>query len=109
MVVNIVLKDILEGRSYREGGYALFEIAEDAIRQGNIVSLDMKEMRSIPSLFMNTSFGDLILNYGIDNVKKLFVFNNITKSQIDKIQKYFDDFQSLIEEKKQEKILKELI
>ena len=47
-------------------------------------------------MFMNTSFGVLIVAYGIEKTKKLFVFNNITRSQFNRIQKYFDDYQNII-------------
>lgn len=94
--MNVILRDILVGRSYPEAGCALFELAKKAIDNNEQVILDMKDVESVPTLFMNTSFGDLILAYGIERTKKLFTFNNITKSQVERIQKYFNDFQNLI-------------
>lgn len=96
MTVDVVLKDILKDRTYPEGGTVLYGIAEEAINCGNKILLDMKEVDSIPTLFMNTSFGDLIINHGIKETKSLFIFNNITKSQLERIQKYFNDFESHI-------------
>lgn len=100
MNMNVVLQDVLVGRSYPEAGYALFELAEKAIDNKEQVFLDMKGVESVPTLFMNTSFGDLILQHGIEKTKKLFTFNNVTKSQVERIQKYFNDFQTLIENNK---------
>ncbi len=94
--MNVLLQDILTGKSYPEAGSALFELAEKAVISNEQICLDMKGVESVPTLFMNTSFGDLILRYGIDKTKKLFTFNNITKSQVERIQKYFNDFQKLI-------------
>jgi preprotein translocase subunit SecY len=99
MTVNVVLKEILKNRTYPEGGSVLYSIAEEAINNGNKILLDMIEVDSVPTLFMNTSFGDLIINYGINETKSLFIFNNISRSQLERIQKYFNDFQTLIEKK----------
>lgn len=96
MNMNIVLRDILQGRNFPDAGTSLFKIAEDAIKRGENVVVDMKNIESVPTMFMNTSFGNLIVAYGIDKTKKLFVFNNITRSQFYRIQKYFDDFQNII-------------
>ncbi len=98
--MNISLKDILKDRSYTDGGYVLFDIADKAILNGDMVVIDMEGVSSIPTLFMNTSFGDLIMKYGIDKTKKIFSFNNINRFQLEKIQKYFNDFQNLYREKK---------
>ncbi len=99
MTVNVVLKEILKDRTYPEGGYVLYGIAEKAIESGNKILIDMKDVDSVPTLFMNTSFGDLIINHGINETKSLFIFNNITRSQLERIQKYFDDFQNLTNRK----------
>lgn len=94
--MNIVLQDILKGKSFPDAGTSLFKIAEDAINKGETLAIDMRDIESVPTMFMNTSFGDLIVAYGIDKTKKLFVFNNITRSQLNRIQKYFDDYQNII-------------
>ena len=94
--MKVILKDILNNKSYTEGGYALYALAEQAIEAGDLVYVDMLEVQSVPTLFMNTSFGDLILKYGIEATKKLFRFNNITKFQVSRIQDYFDKYQALL-------------
>ena len=94
--MNIILKEILKDKSYTDCGYDLYAIAEKAIDSGDTVSLDMQDVQSIPTLFMNTSFGDLIEKYGIEETKKIFLFKNINKSLIDRIQSYFDKYQTLL-------------
>ncbi|KAA6303553.1 MAG: hypothetical protein EZS26_000104 [Candidatus Ordinivivax streblomastigis] len=93
--MKVILKEILEDRSYTEGGTVLFQIAEIAVNTGDTVYVDMQDVTAIPTLFMNTSFGNLMDKYGIDKIKKLFRFNNATRIQINRIQKYFNDFQIL--------------
>jgi len=99
MVIEVKLRDILRDRSLPEGGSELYKIAENALEKGDLISLDMKDVLSVPTLFMNTSFGDLISKYGIEKTKQLFMFNNIGRSQIEKFSKYFSDYQELIEKK----------
>ena len=94
--MNVILKEILKDKSYTDCGYDLFAIAEKAVDAGDIVSLDMQDVLSVPTLFMNTSFGDLIDKYGIEKTKKLFLFKNVNKSLIEKIQSYFDKYQALL-------------
>jgi hypothetical protein len=96
-MISILLKDILNGRTYPEGGSVLFEVAKKAVQEGNTISLDLDGVESFPTTFMNTSFGDLIELYGIETTKTLFRFNNITASQVKRIRKYFTDYQNLIE------------
>lgn len=96
MNIKIVLQEILMDKSFPDAGTSLFKIAEDAINKGDSVIIDMKNIESVPTMFMNTSFGNLIMEYGIDKTKKLFTFNNISRSLLNRIQKYFDDFQNII-------------
>lgn len=95
--IKVSLKDILKDKSYADGGLVLFDIADKAIPDGDTVVIDMEGVLSIPTLFMNTSFGDLIVKHGIERTKKIFLFNNVNRIQFEKIQKYFNDFQALCE------------
>ena len=44
---------------------------------------------------MNTSFGSLIDLFGLDTTKQALRFQNIKKSQIERIRKYLNDYGSL--------------
>ena len=94
--MRVILKDILKDKSYTDGGYDLYTIAKDAIIKGDVVILDMQDVPSIPTLFMNTSFGDLMTNFGIEKTKRLFLFNNINKALFERIQTYFNKYESLL-------------
>lgn len=96
-MITVQIKDILKDRTYPQGGKALYDIAKKAIMDGDIVSVDMSDVESFPTMFMNTSFGDLICEFGTEKTKKAFVFKSITKSQVERIQKYFDDYKKLLE------------
>lgn len=96
-MVTVKIKDILDGRSYPDGGIMLFGIVRDAINSNQTVSIDMEDVDSFPTMFMNTSFGNLIVLFGIDTTKQALRFQNIKKSQIERIRKYFNDYMSLID------------
>ena len=87
----VLLKDILKDNQYPEAGVLLFKIAKEAI--------DMSEIESVPTVFMNTSFGELIALYGIEKTKKVFLFKSITKAQLQRIRKYFADYENIVMKK----------
>ena len=41
---------------------------------------------------MNTSFGKIMSEFGLEKLKSTMVFRNITKVQIERIGKYFTDY-----------------
>jgi hypothetical protein len=93
--MKVMLKDVLKDVSYTEGGYSLFLLSEKAIENEEFLAIDMADVGAIPTLFMNTSFGDLMAKYGVDKIKQLFLFNNVTRVQMERIKKYFNDFEAL--------------
>lgn len=94
MMVKLI--EILRDRTYTEAGYELFNIADKSISSNDIIVIDMEQVTSIPTLLMNTSFGDLIDKYGIETTKKAFRFNNISGPQIQRIRKYFEDYSKIM-------------
>lgn len=55
------------------------------------VVLDMDGVTSLPSIFLNVSFGRLIDEKGFDFIHKL-TFLKITKVQADRLKKYIDSY-----------------
>ena len=93
----VLLKDILKDNQYPEAG--VFKIAKEAIDNGETLILNMSEIESVPTVFMNTSFGELIALYGIEKTKKVFLFKSITKAQLQRIRKYFADYENIVMKK----------
>lgn len=90
---TIQLINILEGKTYPEAGTALFPYLVDAINEGERICIDMSGVDSIPTLFMNTSFGEVLQIYGITSFKKLISFAHIQRSQAERIKKYLIDYE----------------
>ena len=97
IMVTVKIKDVLNGRNYPEGGTMLFSIIKDAMNSNQTVSIDMEDVDSFPTMFMNTSFGSLIDLFGLDTTKQALRFQNIKKAQIERIRKYCNDYKSLID------------
>lgn len=53
------------------------------------ITIDMTDVTSLPSIFLNVSFGKIIDDMGVDVVRTMFTFSNITKAQAERLQKYF--------------------
>lgn len=94
---NIFVKNLIEEtQDYAESGFTVLNIAKEAIKEKVIVTLDFDGVDSIPTIFMNTSFGALMDEYGASTTKTLFKFRNIKQTQIERIRKYFNDYENII-------------
>ncbi len=95
----IKLKDILQNRTYPDAGAELLNCIESGIDVNEKFLIDMSEVSAIPTMFMNMSFAVIIDKYGIDRAKTMLSFANISKLQIQRIKKYFKDYEELISNK----------
>ncbi len=87
---KILIKDLLAIGSYPEAGEALYFRTLAQISNGKEVYLDMSGVDSIPTTFMNVSFGRFIKEIGKEPTKRSLRFLNITKSQLERIKNYFE-------------------
>ncbi|MCK9163937.1 MAG: STAS-like domain-containing protein [Bacteroidales bacterium] len=92
----IKLKDILQNRSYPDAGAELLNYIESGVDSTEKFIIDMSEVSAIPTMFMNMSFAVIIDKYGIVRAKTMLSFANISKLQIERIKKYFKDYEELI-------------
>lgn len=89
---TVLLKDILSRNPYPEAGDELYSILCKSIEKGRKIQIDMSGVDSIPTMFMTTSFGRAMDNFGVSRLKSAMVFKNITKVQIERIVKYINDY-----------------
>ena len=92
----IKLIDILNKSDYPKAGSSVFTMIDDAIISEEVIVLDMVDVISVPTMFMNTSFGATIDKYGVKKLKDTIRFTNITKTQAERIQKYFSDYENIL-------------
>lgn len=91
-MIQVALNNLLSGKSYPEAGAELGTILGDAILHEDTVQIDMDGVDAIPTMFMTTSFGIVISQFGIEKLKKTMLFRNITNVQIERIGKYMKDY-----------------
>lgn len=89
---QIVLSDILARKSYPDAGTEFCDILREVIQINDTLQIDMKGVDSIPTMFMNTSFGKIMSEFGVKRLKKAMIFRNISNVQIERIGKYLKDY-----------------
>lgn len=89
---QIILNDILIANPYPEAGTKFGMILRNAIENKDTVQIDMSGVEAIPTMFMTTSLGYIIREFGVEELKKVMIFKNITKVQIERIGKYINDY-----------------
>lgn len=95
-MTNFKIKEYIDHyNDYAKAGNAFFSDAVPHINQGDIIVFDMKGIDGVSTVFLNTSFGQLIDLFGIDKVKKSFRFSNLLCSQAERIKKYFQDYEDI--------------
>lgn len=90
---RIYIKDLIVDGSYPDAGAKLYTQAVSLMSNNNDIMIDMEGVDAIPTTFMNMSFGKLILEFGKGPVKKSLKFFNISRSQLERIKKYFDSYE----------------
>ena len=88
----IKLKNILQDRSYPESGAIMFDILCQSIKDNDKVEMDLDGVVSLPSIFLNASFGKAIGIYGIERVKQSTIFHHISKLQAERLKEYFERY-----------------
>lgn len=88
----VQLAELMKGKSYPDSGKELYSILSNAIKESIVVNINMDGVDAIPSMFMNTCFAPIIVQNGLDALKKSFKLFNVSQSQIERIKKYFDTY-----------------
>lgn len=73
-------------------GLSLYNVVIDNLNKTERVFIDMQDVQSLPSIFLNVSIGRLIDEYGKNMVKDKIAFKKISQSQAMRIKEYFDRY-----------------
>jgi hypothetical protein len=85
---TINISEYLVGRSYPEAGDVVYQKIVHEMNHGDKIILNLSDVDSLPSMFLNVSIGRYVDNFGIESLKKKISFANISASQIERIKKY---------------------
>lgn len=76
-----------------EAGTSFYNQLVEILGENDKVVIDMSEVTSLPSIFLNVSIGRIIDVYGMEALKKLS-FTMITKQQALRLKEYIDKYTS---------------
>ena len=85
---TICIKTILADKQYPDAGMDLFNKLCNYVDKDENVIIDLSNVVSLPSVFLNTSIGKFIDVYGVDLLREKISFANISKSQAERIKDY---------------------
>lgn len=95
MIIFRIQDFIDKNENLSKAGKELYNAVYPHIGGEDKIILDFSGNMGIPTLFLNTSLGDLMDVFGIEKIKKAFKYINLQNTQAERIQKYFNDYESL--------------
>lgn len=90
MYYIVHISELMRNATYPEAGNRLYNIIMENIDNVDKLDLDMKGVALVPSMFLNTSIGRFIKEYGVARLKEKVTFSNITMNQARHIKNYVD-------------------
>jgi hypothetical protein len=79
MVMNV--KNIVSGCDTNDQGAVIYDFVAKSLKKGQPVGLDFSGVSNITSSFVNSSFVQLVDDFGIDSVRSLLALKGVN-SQI---------------------------
>ena len=88
---TVILKDIIRDCSFPEAGNKLFAILCENLANGQQIIINMEGVSSLPSMFLNTSFGQYIEQKGKASLSNVS-FHKISQQQALRLKDYIARF-----------------
>ena len=85
----VLLNSLMQDKSYPESGSLLFDIICQSVQNDQMIDIDMTGVVSLPSMFLNASFGKAFSQFGVDSIKQKTKFFHISRTQAERISEYF--------------------
>lgn len=86
---TIKIKEILDAApNLPEAGCVLFDRIDMAFNNSQNVIIDMEDVTSLSSVFLNTSIGRVVEQYGVERLKQSVSFSKITRQQAERLKEY---------------------
>ncbi len=92
----IKLKDIVSDTYSNAEGYSLYLTLRPYFDNKNKILLSLEEVSAFSTSFLNSSFGQLIEDFGIDTFKSILKLSNLTKVNAEMVRNYVNSFSTLV-------------
>lgn len=90
---RILLSDIMNSNDIlSDAGVLFYNRLTSALAESDKVIVDMTDVSSMPSVFLNVSIGRLIDEKGIDVLRNRVSFTMITKQQAFRLKEYIEKY-----------------
>ena len=90
------MMDVTRGTSTNPQGAALNVVLKRALLDGKKIRLSLKDASPMSSSFLNTSFGELIDEFGLENVRSSISLVHYTASQASTLKAYFAAYERYV-------------
>lgn len=94
---TIKLMDCVTGTSTNTEALGLYLAISNAFKSGDVVKLSLEGTTPMSSSFMNSSFGELTEDFGMETIKKQLRLVDYKPSQALQIKTYFEIISSYTE------------
>lgn len=84
---EILLSPIMAERDYPSAGALLYSKICPLLDKEDKIIIDVTDVDTLPSMFLNVSLGRLLQERGVEPMKKIY-FKNISKSQSQRVKEY---------------------
>lgn len=93
---TILLKNIIDSKpQLQDAGDDFYVRINDCLDMNENVVVDMSDVTSLPSIFLNVSIGRVIDDRGVDVLKRSISFVKITKQQAERLKEYLNRYNSV--------------
>src|SRR5688572_8758219 len=90
-IKRVELTAIVSGGCTNADGFALLNTLETHFKNGFKVQLSLSDAPALTSSFLNSSFGEIIENYGLDFLRENLTLVNYKPSQAKYIKEYVEN------------------
>lgn len=92
--MKIFIKDIVPDTYTNASGYQLYLALKGDLKEGEIIQLSFLGATSPSTSFLNSSFGNLIEEIGLDNFLSVIKPADVTSTQASMLKHYIQGFRS---------------
>ena len=85
---RIKVMDVVDGTATNSGGHSLYLTVKSILISGAKAQLDMRDLTPMSTSFLNSSFGNLVDEFGVEKIKSHVSLSNVKKSDAHRISTY---------------------
>lgn len=92
--MKIFVSDIVSSTYSNTDGFSLFLAIDNALKNNDVITISFRDITSLSSSFLNSSFGELYEKYDHAILKKRVLISDYTPSVLNMIKDYITRLQS---------------